>query len=154
VGAGAAFAGLSEACMVGSALSVVAGWYLIRRRRVRAHRRLMLAATFLGAAFFVLYVLHTALFGDTSFGGPAPWRAPYQAFLQMHSILASVAGVLGVITLRRALRRRFGAHRRIAPWTATLWLIAAASGLAVFLLLYVVFAPGAASNVLRTLLGG
>ena len=151
--AGTALAALSEACMVGSALAVLAGWRQIRRGHVRAHRRRMLTATALGAAFFVLYALHTVLVGDTSFGGPRPWRAPYLAFLQVHSVLATVAGVLGVLTLRRALRARFTAHRRIAPWTAVLWLIAAGSGLMVFLLLYVIFPPGPTANMLRTMIG-
>lgn len=150
---GTALAALSEVCMVGSAVCVAFGWSHIRRGHVRTHRRWMLTATALGASFFVLYVLHTVLIGDTAFGGPLRWHAGYLVFLQTHSVLATVAGVLGVVTLRRALRGRFTSHRRIAPWTAVLWLIAAASGLMVFLLLYVVFPPGPTANVLRTMLG-
>lgn len=154
VSAGMALAYLGEACMLGSALCLLVGWRHIRHGRREAHRRWMLATTFLGAGFFVLYVVHSVFIGDTSFGGPRALRVPYQAFLQTHATLATVAGVLGVITLRRALRGRFPAHRRIAPWTATLWLIAAASGLAVFLLLYVIYAPGPTANVWRALVGG
>lgn len=151
--AGEVFAGLSEACMVASGGCVWAGWRRIRQGRVHAHRRLMVTAAVLGGAFFVLYATHTVLFGDSSFGGPLRWRAPYLAFLQVHSILATLAGVMGVFTLRLALRRRFRAHRRLAPWTATGWLIAAVSGLTVFVLLYVVFRPGPAHGILQTILG-
>lgn len=150
---GMALAYLSEACMVSSACCLVVGWRLIRLGRTHAHRRWMLVTSALGAAFFVTYVLHTVLVGDTSFGGPAGLRLPYQVFLQTHATLATVAGVLGVITLRRALRGRFTLHRRIAPWTAVLWLIAAGSGLAVFLLLYVIYPSGPTANALRTILG-
>lgn len=152
--AGTVMAVLSEACMITSAIAVATGWWLIRHRRVRAHRRAMLLGTWTGAAFLGLYVLHTALFGDTQFGGPHAWNLPYTTFLQVHSILATVAGVLGVITLRRALRRRFADHKRIAPWTATLWLIAAGSGLAVFLLLYVIFPSGPTAPVWHIMFSG
>jgi putative membrane protein len=143
----------SEGCMLCSAGCLSAGWYQIRRRRIPQHRRLMLTASWLGLGFFVFYVAHSAVYGDTNFGGPAAWSAPYLAFLQVHVLLATAAGVLGVVTLRRALLGRFALHRRIAPWTATMWLVAAGTGLAVFLLLYVIFAPGPATNVLRTLIG-
>jgi len=150
---GMALAYLSEGCMVSSALCLIVGWIHIRHRRIDAHRRWMLTTTVLGSAFFVTYVLHTLLVGDTSFGGPAALRVPYQIFLQSHATLATVAGVLGVLTLRRALRRNFPAHRRIAPWTAVLWLIAAGSGLAVFTLLYVAYSPGPAVNVISAMFG-
>ncbi len=148
-----ALAGLGEGCILASAACVAVGWNHIRHHRVAVHRRYMLTAAWLGLAFFVLYVAHSAVYGDTSFGGPSRWRVPYLTFLQVHVVLATAAGVLGVITLRRALLSRFEQHRRIAPWTATMWLVAAGTGLAVFLLLYVVFPPGPGLNVVRTLVG-
>ena len=144
---------LNEAFMISSALCLAFGWRAIRRREVRRHRRLMIWASWLGAMFFVTYVVKTLLVGDTTFGGPAAWSAPYQVFLQTHATLATVAGVLGVITLRLGLMARFPRHRRVAPWTATLWLVAAGSGLMVFLLLYVIFPPGVTTNVLRAITG-
>lgn len=151
--AGSWLAYFSEACMVASAICLIVGWLHIRAHRVHSHRRWMLATTYLAGTFFVTYVLHSLLIGDTSFGGPSRIAPFYQVFLQTHATLATVAGILGVITLRRALRRRFTAHRRIAPWTAVLWLIAAGSGLVVFLLLYVVFHPGTPVNMLRAVVG-
>jgi putative membrane protein len=142
---------LNEACMIASALAVAIGWGLIRRRRVDAHRRAMLTAAALGVAFFASYALHSLLVGDTAFGGPVGWRTPYVIFLQMHTLVATVAGVMGIVTVRWALRREFARHRRIAPWTASLWLVAAGSGLMVFLMLYVIFPSGATTNLLKAL---
>jgi putative membrane protein len=144
---------LNEALMISSAVCLAFGWRAIRQHKIGRHRRLMVSAAWLGALFFITYVVKTLLIGDTTFGGPVSWSIPYQVFLQTHATLATVAGVLGIITLRLALRARFGRHRRVAPWTATLWLIAAGSGLMVFLLLYVVFPSGATTNVLQALLG-
>lgn len=133
---------VNEALMLASAAAAIAGWRAIRCRRVERHRRLMLAAAAFGGAFFVSYVLRSLIEGDTTFGGPPQWRPFYLAFLQFHVGLAVAGGVLGVVALRRGLAGRFPQHRRVAPWAAALWLLAAATGLAVFLMLYVVFPPG------------
>ncbi|HVB11197.1 MAG TPA: DUF420 domain-containing protein [Bacillota bacterium] len=144
-------ADFNEACMLASAVAMAIGWGLIRRRNIPAHRRAMLTAAALALAFFLSYALHTLLVGDTSFGGPAGWRTPYLIFLQIHTLLATVAGVMGIITLRWALRKEFSKHRRIAPWTASLWFVAAGTGLVVFLMLYVVFPSGPTTNMFKAL---
>ncbi len=144
---------LNEAFMLLSALSVGLGWHAIRRGRREVHRRCMLLGSVLAVLFFLSYVLKSFLVGDTSFGGPRGWALPYLVFLQIHTILATLAAVLGIVTLRLALRSRFGQHRRIAPWTATSWFVAAAMGLGVFLMLYIVFPPGATTNMVRAILG-
>lgn len=133
---------MSEAFMLGSATAVAFGWYWIRRGRVERHRRLMLLGSGLGAAFLITYLLKSFVVGDTTFGGPGHLRGPYLIFLAFHILVATVAGIMGVIALRRALNGRLEAHRRIAPATATLWFLAAGTGLVVFLMLYVVYPPG------------
>lgn len=137
-----AWALFNELVMIASAICASIGWYFIRRKNRAVHRRWMLSASVLGAVFFVSYALGTFLIGDTSYGGPQKYSAAYQLFLQVHVVLATVAAVLGVITLRFAFKERFSRHRRVAPWTVTLWLISAATGLVVYLLLFVVFPPG------------
>ncbi|MCL6452102.1 MAG: DUF420 domain-containing protein [Alicyclobacillus sp.] len=150
---GIALAYLNEAFIVVSAVVMAFGWYFIRRRNVEVHRRLMLTGSVLAALFFISYILKTVLYGDTTFGGPKLWRTPYQIFLQVHSILATVAAILGVITLVLAFRSRFRTHRRVGPWTAVTWFITAATGFTVFLLLYVIFPSGATANVFHAWLG-
>ncbi len=144
---------LNEGFMLLSALAVALGWRAIRQGRRDVHRRYMLSGSVLAILFFVTYVLKSFLIGDTSFGGPKSWALPYLVFLQVHTILATVAAILGIMTLRLALTARFGRHRRIAPWTATSWFIAAGMGLGVFLMLYIVFPPGATTNMLRAITG-
>ena len=148
-----ALADFNEFCLLSSAAGVIRGWWLIRRRRIDAHRRTMLTAAGLAVAFFLSYVAKSLLIGDTNFGGPRGLLPAYLTFLQIHVILATAAAVLGVLTIRRALRRDFARHRRIAPWTATMWFVATGTGLVVFLLLYVFFRPGATTNVLRAVTG-
>ena len=52
-------------------------------------------------------------------------------------ILAAVIGPLAVVTLAHALRDRFDRHRRIARWTLPLWLYVSVTGVAVYVMLYV-----------------
>ncbi|GMA50050.1 membrane protein [Alicyclobacillus contaminans] len=148
-----AFPYINEAFILLSAVCMGIGWYLIRTRRVEAHKRMMLTGSVLAALFFIGYLLKTVIYGDTAFGGPTKYRAPYQVFLQMHSVLATVAAVLGIITIVFAFKSRFGQHRRIGPWTVVIWFITAATGLAVFLMLYIIFTPGPTTNVFRAWIG-
>ncbi|MCL6625775.1 DUF420 domain-containing protein [Alicyclobacillus shizuokensis] len=140
---------LNEAFIISSAIVMAFGWRAIRKGRRETHRRLMLTGSVLAALFFISYVVKTVVVGDTSFGGPAQWRTPYQVFLQAHSILATVAAILGVITLVLAFRASFRRHKRVGPWTVSVWFVTAATGLMVFLLLYIIFPPGETTNVLR-----
>lgn len=140
---------LNEVFMITSAVLIAIGWVYIRRGQREIHRKLMLTGAGFATAFFISYVLRTLVVGDTTFGGPPSLGLFYTIFLQAHATLATVAAVIGIITIRRALLERFQQHRRIAPWTARIWLIAAGSGLVVFLMLYVIYPPGITTNLFR-----
>ncbi len=143
----------NEACITLSAIVFAIGWVQIRKHHVKSHRRLMLIGSVLVALFFITYVLKTILIGDTAFGGPKHVAVYYYIFLQMHSILASVAAVLGILTLVWALKGNFRRHRRSAPWTVIIWFITAASGLAIFILLYIAYPLGPTTNLFRAWIG-
>jgi len=145
---------LNEAFILVSAVLIGFGWRAIRQGRVRRHRRLMFWGSVSASLFFLSYVFKTVVVGDTAFGGPARWRGLYTLFLDAHTLLATLVALLGIVTWRRALRWRFGLHRKIAPWTAGGWMLTAGTGLAVFLLLYVIFPPGPTTGNLIKLLGG
>jgi protein SCO1/2/putative membrane protein len=44
--------------------------------------------------------------------------------------------VLAIITLNRALKKRFAKHRAIARWTFPIWLYVSVTGVVVYLMLY------------------
>jgi uncharacterized membrane protein YozB (DUF420 family) len=54
-------------------------------------------------------------------------------------VLAVVIVPLVLLTLRRALRREFVRHARIARWTLPLWLYVSVTGVLVYWLLYHVY---------------
>lgn len=144
---------INIACIVASAIIMAIGWGAIRKGNREVHRRLMLIGCLLAALFFIGYVVKTVVVGDTQFGGPNSVKVGYQTFLQIHSILATVAAVLGIITLRFAFRQSFGRHRKIGPWTLVTWFITAASGVVVFLMLYILYPEGPTTNVFHAWLG-
>lgn len=139
--------------MIISATFVAFGWRKAIQKRYDVHRKLMKTAAWLGAGFFVSYALDSFFVGDTLYGGPARYADAYQIFLQIHVFLATVAGIFGIVTISAALREKFALHRRIAPYTAILWLLAAATGLVVYLVLFVIFPQGPTMhNILSVLL--
>jgi uncharacterized membrane protein YozB (DUF420 family) len=46
---------------------------------------------------------------------------------------------LVLVTLWRALKTQFDRHRRIARWTLPLWMYVSATGVIIYLILYVLF---------------
>jgi len=129
---------LSTACIVGSGLCLLAGWFLIRvPRRVAWHRNVMLLATSLAGLFLVAYVTRWAVFGTKRFEGTGGWRTLYFANLIPHVLLAIVVGPLAGRLIYLALKKRdFRAHRRLARVTLPIWLYVAASGWIVYYMLY------------------
>jgi putative membrane protein len=125
-----------------SAVLLVLGYIFIRRQRISAHRKCMIAAFITSTIFLISYVLYHSLLvyylgqGPTRFRGEGWVRPFYFTILLTHTILAVVIAPLVLITLRRGLRGRFDKHRRIARWTFPAWLYVSVTGVMVYLLLY------------------
>lgn len=122
-----------------SAVLLVSGFLFIRRRNIIAHRKCMLSACVTSILFLVCYVTYHSFYGSTAFKGEGWIRTVYFTILLTHTILAVVIVPLVLITLFRALRERFDAHRRIARWTLPLWLYVSVTGVIVYLLLYQIY---------------
>ena len=119
-----------------SALLLLAGYLFIRRRRMAAHRRCMLAALGSSALFLVSYLIYHFSVGSVRFQGQGWTRTVYFAVLVSHTVLATAIVPLVLVTVTRALRRRFDRHRAIARWTLPLWLYVSVTGVVVYWMLY------------------
>jgi uncharacterized membrane protein YozB (DUF420 family) len=119
-----------------SVILLVAGWALVRRGRRDAHRVVMLGALATSAAFLASYLLYHFEAGSVRFAGRGPIRAVYFAVLLSHTVLAAAIVPLVLVTVARALRGRFPAHRALARYTLPLWLWVSASGVVVYWMLY------------------
>ncbi len=112
------------------------GWVLIRRRRIAAHRACMLAAFVTSGLFLISYLIYHANVGSVPFRGTGIARLVYFAILIPHVILAATILPLALVTLSRALSRRFDRHRAIARWTLPIWLFVSVTGVVIYVMLY------------------
>lgn len=136
-----------------SAALLLAGWLLIKRQRITAHKRCMLAAVVVSAAFLTSYVIYHARVGSVPFPGAGPVRALYFVILITHVVLAAAIVPLVILTLRHAWREDFVKHRRLARVTWPLWMYVSVTGVIIYVMLYVIYgaalraSPAAAASV-------
>jgi uncharacterized membrane protein YozB (DUF420 family) len=121
-----------------SAVLLVTGRALIARRKIAAHRVVMLTAFATSSIFLVSYLYyHWPHHGGIVYFQGTGWiRILYFTILISHTILAIVIVPMVLITLTRALRGQFGRHRAIARWTFPLWLYVSVTGVIVYLMLF------------------
>ena len=123
-----------------SAVLLVTAHSFIKRGQMAAHRALMLAAVATSSLFLISYLYYHWHVGSVRFQGHGLSRPVYFTILISHTILAATIVPLVVLTLSRALRERFDAHRAIARWTYPLWLYVSVTGVVIYFMLYRLFA--------------
>ena len=140
--------GLEQLPAVNATLNATSGVLLllayraIRRLEVERHRRLMLSAASVSAAFLVCYLVYHAQVGSVRFLGQGAARTIYFAILISHTILAAAIVPLVLRTLYLGLKRLDDRHRRIARWTFPLWLYVDVTGVVIYVMLYHLYPHG------------
>ncbi|HLV00021.1 MAG TPA: DUF420 domain-containing protein [Acidobacteriota bacterium] len=119
-----------------SAILIVAGYIFVRRGEIKRHKTCMLAAVATSALFLISYLIYHYYAGSRSFAGVGWSRTIYLVILISHSILAAAVLPLVLVTVVRALRADYDAHRKIARWTFPVWLYVSVTGVLVYLMLY------------------
>jgi uncharacterized membrane protein YozB (DUF420 family) len=119
-----------------AAVLLFIGYRLIRRKRIQAHRRVMLTAFGVSVVFLASYLTHHALVGVVYDAHTGARHAIYLTILTTHTILAVITPVLAIITLRRGLRMDVKRHRAIARWTFPIWMYVSVTGVVVYFMLY------------------
>ncbi len=131
-------AGLNGLCTI----LLIVGLVLVKRRRIDAHRRVMLSAFGLSAVFLALYVTDKLwkryAYGEmhTSFNGEGVARTAYFLILFSHLVLAMAVPVLAIVLIRLGLTGRFERHRRIARYAWPIWMYVSITGVVIYLMLY------------------
>jgi uncharacterized membrane protein YozB (DUF420 family) len=121
-----------------SMLLLVVGRVWIRRGRVDAHRRAMLAAFLVSSLFLVFYVAHKVWrgFENTPYHGEGMARALYLVILVSHLTLAMAVPVLAVRLVQLGLGGRIGQHRRLAVVAWPIWMYVSITGVVIYAMLY------------------
>jgi uncharacterized membrane protein YozB (DUF420 family) len=119
-----------------AAVLLAIGYTLIRKKRIEAHKRVMLTAFSVSVVFLASYLLHHALVGIVYDAHTGVRHTVYLTILYTHTALAAITPVLAIITLRRGLRMDVKRHRAIARWTFPIWMYVSVTGVVVYLMLY------------------
>jgi uncharacterized membrane protein YozB (DUF420 family) len=127
---------LNAALNAVAAVLLTTGYFLIRARRIEAHRRCMISAFVVSALFLISYVTYHAQVGSKPFPGTGLVRTVYFAVLIPHVLLAAGVLPLALVTIRRGWIRDDARHRRIARWTLPIWLFVSVTGVVVYVMLY------------------
>ena len=123
-----------------SAVLLTAGFIAIKTGRKIAHRNCMIAAFCTSAIFLGCYLTyHITVKTVTHFVDPAWFKPYYITLLISHTILAAAIVPMILITLHRARKQQFEAHKKIAGWTWPLWMYVSVTGVVIYLLLYRIF---------------
>jgi uncharacterized membrane protein YozB (DUF420 family) len=131
-----ALAAADTAFVVGTALALRAGYRAIKRRAIERHRNLMLTAFACSAAFLVLFVIRFVTYGFRFERGGDVARGFYYGLLFAHEPIAVISVPLALTTVALGLKRsRF--HREVARPALVLWSISCATGIVLFVYVYV-----------------
>ena len=142
---------ISTFFIVLSAILVAIGWIFIAKKKYKAHRISMILASISALSFFILYMSRTLFLGNTAFGAPDDIKIYFTLFLIFHIFLATTGGIFGIISLTLAFKRKITKHRKIGPYTSVIWFFTAITGVAVYLLLYVLYDGGHSTSLFKAI---
>jgi putative membrane protein len=113
--------------------------FFIRSGDRENHKRCMVGAIIVSAAFLVSYLIYHFNAGLAKFGGEGWIRPLYFSLLFLHVVAAMLITPLVPLTVFRAWRGDFPRHRRIARITWPIWMFVAVSGVIVYVMAVHVF---------------
>lgn len=96
----------------------------------------MIAALVCSAVFLASYLYYHYHVGSVRFQGTGTIRTVYLTILLTHTVLAATVPVLAIVVLRRALMRRYAAHKKLARVALPIWLYVSVTGVVVYWMLY------------------
>ena len=118
-----------------TALLLLVGRVAIKRKRVQAHRSLMISAFVSSSLFLVGYLTYHYLHGDTRFVGPSAVRTVYLAILASHVLLSMTVVPLALSAFFFAFRRRFATHAKVTRVLWPIWMYVSVTGVVVYFFL-------------------
>lgn len=144
---------ISTTCIVISAILIAIGWRLIWKREINKHKKCYVSCSCFCFNFFLIYASRTIFIGNTAFGGPASIKKYYTIFLFFHINLATIGGILGLVQIITAFKDKYNVHRKFGPFASVIWFCTAITGVAVYLLLYVLYPGGETTSLIKATFG-
>jgi putative membrane protein len=133
----------------GTAISIIIGYYFIKKGNRESHKVAMLTAFTLSSLFLVSYVLYHFYGGHTKFGDldgdgivseielakGGILRYVYLILLLTHILMAAIVVPFVLFSVYLGLTRDFVKHKKVSKWTFPIWLYVAITGVLVYLLI-------------------
>ena len=115
---------------------VLFGLRAIKQKKETRHKRLMLTAGMVSAFFLISYSTYHFKCDPVKFSGSGGWKTLYLCVLLPHIVLAAVQVPLILLTIYRGLSGQIEKHKKLAIWTAAIWIYVSISGVLIYLMLY------------------
>ena len=115
---------------------LVAGYVAIKGGRREVHKRFMISAVCVSAAFLISYVIYHSTSLHTPYEKHDWTRPVYFAILVSHILLAVVNLPMVLRTLWMAKKQDWQRHKKWARWTFPIWLYVSVTGVVVYWMLY------------------
>lgn len=120
-----------------STIALVAGYVHIKKGRPDRHRQFMIAALVYSALFLGCYLIYHYSVGSVPYPHHDWTRPVYFAILIPHIILAALMTPFILIAVYFAIKEKFEKHKRITRYLWPVWIFVSLSGIAVYLMLYI-----------------
>ena len=118
-----------------SSLILATGWIAIRRKAIRLHKFLMVAAFACSGLFLVGYLAYHWVHGDTRYQGGGALRIVYLSVLATHVLLSMTVVPGALLAFWFAFRQQWTRHRALNRVLMPVWLYVSVTGVAIFFLL-------------------
>jgi putative membrane protein len=117
---------------------LIFGGIAIKNKDRAKHRMLMICAFACSVLFLCAYLYyHLSSRGISHYQGKGILRTVYFLVLGTHTPLAVLIVPFIIMAIRYALRGEFDKHTRITRWLYPAWLYVSVTGVAVYLMLYI-----------------
>jgi putative membrane protein len=116
-----------------TAILLLLGYVLIRRKQVNLHRIAMVTAFVLSAVFLISYVVTHISTPDAKFGGEGWIRPVYFTILISHIVLSIPVLPLAMFAIYRGWTGNYEKHKKVVRYTFPIWLYVAITGVLVYI---------------------
>lgn len=137
--------------LVNSAVSILLllALWLVKQKKIQAHKNTMLFTMGLSVLFLVFYIAHHLFTGETKFGDlnhdglldPAEIssagfvRYVYYFIISTHITLAGIVMPFVLFSAYRGLTSEYDKHKKLVRYTFPVWLYVAITGVVVYLMI-------------------
>lgn len=119
-----------------AAVLLMSGFIAIKKGNKELHKKLMVSALLVSAAFLTSYLIYHYHVPSKKFPDLGWIKTVYLVILIPHIILAAVMVPMILKTFWHAFRGEWEKHKKIAKITFPIWMYVSVTGVIVYLMLY------------------